>query len=89
LTFSWNDPKDRAKIVRLTADLRNAQVELLSATCAADRLRLHYSAEDIVRFGERQILHKAISSANALCTYFASIAQELESLSSSASELDK
>jgi hypothetical protein len=88
LTFSWDDPKDRAKIVRLTADLRNAQVELLSAACAADRLRLHYSAEDVVRFGERQILHKAISSANALCSYFSSLAQKLESVSS-ARELDK
>ena len=57
--FSWNDPKDRAKIVRLTADLRAVQVELHSAMCAADRLRLHYHVQDIARFGERPVLHKS------------------------------
>lgn len=86
--FSWNDPKDRAKIVRLTADLRAVQVELLSAMCAADRLRLHYHVQDIARFGERAVLHKAISSAKLLCAYFSSVAETLESIPS-ASELDK
>ena len=86
--FSWNDPKDRAKIVRLTADLRSVQVELLSAMCAADRLRLHYSVQDIARFGERAILHKAISSAKALCSYFSTVAEKLEGVPFP-SELDK
>lgn len=86
--FSWNDPKDRAKIVRLTADLRAVQVELLSAMCAADRLRLHYSIEDIARFGERDILHKAISSANALCEYLSFISEKLQSFPT-AGEPDK
>ena len=78
--FSWDDPKDRAKIVRLTADLRTVEVELLSAMCAADRLRLHYSPEEIARFGERHVLDKAISAANALSGYFAAIAKKMQSI---------
>ena len=78
--FSWDDPKDRAKIVRLTADLRTVEVELLSAMCAADRLRLHYSPEEIARFGERHVLDKAISAAHALSTYFAAIAKKMQSI---------
>lgn len=80
MIYSWNDPRDRAKIVRLTADLRTVEVELLSAMCAADRLRLHYSPEDIARFGERHVLHKAIAAVKALSSYFSSIAQKLESV---------
>jgi hypothetical protein len=78
--FSWDDPKDRAKIVRLTADLRNVEVELLSAVCAADRLRLHYSTDDIARFGEERILQKAIAAANSLSAYFSAIAKKMSSL---------
>jgi hypothetical protein len=80
--FSWDDPKDRATIVRLTADLRTVEVELLSAMCAADRLRLHYSTEDIARFGERHILQKAISAVESLSSYFSSIARKVQSMPS-------
>ena len=78
--FSWNDPKDRAKIVRLTADLRSVQVELLSALVAAGRLRLHYSAEEIAHFGEQRVLEKAIEAARDLEQYFSSIAQRMRSV---------
>ncbi|MBZ5722275.1 MAG: hypothetical protein LAO03_18035 [Acidobacteriia bacterium] len=78
--FSWDDPKDRAKIVRLTADLRSVQVELLSALVAAGRLRLHYSTEEIARFGEQQVLQKAIDAARELEDYFSAIAQRMSSL---------
>ena len=53
-------------VARLKADLAAAAVELLSAHCAADRLRLQYSPQDIVSFGERSALKRAISSAEAL-----------------------
>ena len=78
--FSWDDPKDRAKIVRLTADLRSVQVELLSALVAAGRLRLHYTAEEIARFGEQQVLRKAIDAARDLESYFSSIHRRMNSL---------
>jgi hypothetical protein len=74
-----NDASSRqAGIARLISDLRAAKVELLSAECAADRLRLQYSVEDIVSFGERQALKGAIASAGALCRFFASIEDQMK-----------
>jgi hypothetical protein len=63
---------------RLISDLRAAKVELLSAQCAADRLRLQYSVADIVSFGEPQTLQSAIASASALCRFFASIQDQMK-----------
>jgi hypothetical protein len=68
----------RAGIARPISDLRAAKIELLSAQCAADRLRLQYSVADIVSFGERQALKGAISSAGALCRFFASIDEQMK-----------
>ena len=48
-------------VARLKADLAAAAVELLSAHCAVDRVRLQYSPQDIVSFGERSALKRAIS----------------------------
>jgi len=74
----WVDEtKRQAEIGRLIADLRSAKVELLSAQCAADRLRLQYSVEDIVSFGERQALERAIASARALQDFFAMVEDRL------------
>ena len=71
-----DDIKKRSDMARLVSDLRTAKVELLSAQCAADRLRLHYSLQDIVAFGERQTLERAIASARALNRFFSEIEAE-------------
>ena len=63
--------------IRLMADLNTARVELLSAQCAADRVRLQYSPQDIVAFGERRALHRAIASAQALWRFFSEIEAEI------------
>jgi hypothetical protein len=73
-----DDSRKQAGIARLASDLRAAKVELLSAQCAADRLRLQYSVEDIVSFGERHALKGAIASAGALCRFFSSIEDQLK-----------
>jgi hypothetical protein len=67
-----------AGVGRLISDLRAAKIELLSAQCAADRLRLQYSVADIVSFGEPHTLQGAIASANALCRFFASIQDQMK-----------
>ena len=67
-----------SSIARLMADLRSAKVELLSAQCAADRLRLHYSVADIVSFGEGQVLKGAIASASALCRFFGALEEQMK-----------
>jgi hypothetical protein len=65
--------KKQIDIARLKADLAAASVELLSAHCAADRVRLQYSPQDIVAFGERRALQRAITSAEALHRFFSQI----------------
>ena len=64
-------------VARLKADLAAAAVELLSAHCAADRLRLQYSMQDIVSFGERQTLDRAIASAGAMSRFFSQIEAQI------------
>ena len=66
-------PGKQVDINRLKADLSSASIELLSAQCAADRVRLQYSPEDIVAFGERHALKRAIASAEALYIFFSQI----------------
>ena len=74
-----NDESSKpAGVGRLISDLRAAKVELLSAQCASDRLRLQYSVADIVSFGEPQTLQSAIASASALCRFFASIQDQMK-----------
>jgi hypothetical protein len=68
-----DESRRQAGVGRLISDLRAAKVELLSALCAADRLRLQYSVADIVSLGEPHTLKGAIASASALCRFFASI----------------
>lgn len=70
--------KNRIDVSRLKADLSAAAVELLSAHCAADRVRLQYSLHDIVSFGERNALKRAIASAEALCQFFSQIDAHLK-----------
>lgn len=70
--------KNRIDVARLKADLSAASVELLSAHCAADRVRLQYSLHDIVSFGERGALKRAIASAEALCRFFSQIDAHLK-----------
>jgi hypothetical protein len=74
----FNDAsRKQTNIARLIADLRAAKVELLSAQCAADRLRLQYTLQDIVAFGERQTLTRAIASADALHRFFSQVVTQL------------
>jgi len=76
--MSNDEATKQAGIARLISDLRAAKVELLSAQCAADRLRLQYSVADIVSFGERQTLKGAIASAGALCRFFGSLEDQIK-----------
>jgi hypothetical protein len=73
-----DEASKQAGVGRLISDLRAAKVELLSAQCAADRLRLQYSVADIVLFGEPQTLKRAIASAGALCRFFAAIEDQMK-----------
>jgi hypothetical protein len=75
--FSLDEAGDRVAVVQMNSELRQAQLEMLSAQCATDRLRLRYTAEEIARHGQRDLLRKAWASANALAEYYNAIAQHL------------
>jgi len=60
-------------VARLKDDVSAASIELLSAHCATDRLRLRYSPHEIAAFAERTILRKAFGSAESLYRFFSQI----------------
>ena len=70
--------KKQVDVARLKSDLAAAEVEILSAHCAADRVRLQYSTDDVVAFGERSKLKKAIASADALYRFYSVINLKLK-----------
>ena len=68
---------DRVAIMKLNAELRHAQLEMLSAQCATDRLRLNFTPDHIAQHGEPEVLRKAVSSAAALHDYYKYVAQRI------------
>lgn len=70
--------KKKIDVVRLKSDLAAASVELLSAQCATDRIRLQYSPHELVAFGERHSLRRAIASAEAICRFFSQVEAHVE-----------
>jgi hypothetical protein len=75
--FSWDNPEDRVAVVQMNAELRHARLELLSAECATHQLRLRFSVEDLARYGEQDLLRKAIDSAAALNDFYSSIEKHI------------
>jgi len=70
---SREDLPNHLLVVQLNADLRSAQIDLLSAQCATDRLRLRFSPQDMTRYGDRELLRKATNSAIALHDFYQAI----------------
>jgi len=66
-------PGRRVSVLELNSELQQVQLELLSAHCAVHQLRLHYSAEDLARFGRRDVLRKSAEAARALHEFYAAI----------------
>lgn len=75
--------KKQVDIARLRADIAAAGVEVLSAHCAADRVRLQYTPQEIVMFSERNTLKRAIASSEAVYRFFAQIEAQLKHKDSS------
>jgi hypothetical protein len=75
--LSWSKSDDRVAIAQMNSELRNAQLELLSAECATDRLRLRFSAEEVARYGHQDVVRKAVASAAALHEYYGNIVRHL------------
>jgi len=74
---SYDNLDERVSVPQLNSELMLAQLELLSAHCASHQLRLHYSADDLARFGRRDILRKSAEAANALNEFYSAIEKKL------------
>lgn len=65
--------KRQIDVNRLRADVSAAAVELLSAHCAADRVRLQYSPQEIAAYSDHQALKRAVASVEALHRFFSQV----------------
>src|SRR5690348_17050546 len=74
---SCENPDPRVSVLDLNSDLQQAQVELLNAQCAVHQLRLHYSSDDLARFGRRDVLRKSAQAAGALHQFFSEIEKRI------------
>ncbi len=84
--LSWDKPGNRALIFQMNAQLQDAQIELLSAHCATDRLRLRFSAEEIALHGQRDILHKIFGATRALRDFYSAIEEKTNSCETTGSQ---
>lgn len=75
--YSYENPEDRVAIVQMNSELRHAQLELLSAHCATHQLRLHYSVDDLARFGRRDVLRKSAEAASAMNDFYSSLERQM------------
>jgi hypothetical protein len=75
--YEHDDPHAGISVIQLNSELRHAQLELVSAHCATHQLRLRYSAEDLARFGQRDLLRKSAEAASALHEFYQRIANRV------------
>jgi hypothetical protein len=75
--YSYENADDCLSILQMNSELQHAQLELLSAHCATHQLRLRYSADDLARFGRRDVLRKAAETANALNEFYSAIQKKI------------
>jgi hypothetical protein len=75
--FFKSDSDRRIDAFKLDGDLRDAYVELLSAQCAVDRIKLRYAPEEIATKGSSFMVSRSISAANMICEYFSRVQQSL------------
>jgi len=72
-----DNSEERFSIVQLNAELKNTELELMSAHCAVYKLRLRFSTGELARHGHRDVLRKSIETANSINAYFSSLEKEI------------
>lgn len=76
--YEFDEPQEGVSVIQLNSELRHAQLELVSAHCATHQLRLRYSADDLARFGHRDLIRRSAEAACALHEFY----QNIEKLAS-------
>jgi hypothetical protein len=61
----------------MNSELEQAQLDLLSAHYAVHQLRLHYSSDDLARFGRRDVLRKSAEAATVLRDFYAGLESKI------------
>jgi len=74
---SYQNPQHQVSVLQMNSELEEAQLELLSAQYAVHQLRLHYSSDDLARFGRRDVLHKSAEAATALRDFYADVENKI------------
>jgi hypothetical protein len=74
---SYESSDDRLSTAQMNSELQHAQLELLAAHCATHKLRLHYSADDLARFGRRDVLRKSAEAASSLNEFYQTIEKKI------------
>lgn len=75
--YPYEDSEYAGCELELNSELQRAQMELLSAHCATHQLRLHYSSDDLARFGRRDVLRKSAQAASDLSEFYAAIEKKI------------
>jgi hypothetical protein len=71
------EKSDRLFTAQMNSELQHAQLELLSAHCTTRQIRLRYSADDLVRFGRRDVLRKSAEAASFLHEFYSAIEKRI------------
>lgn len=72
------DLPPRVESQRIMNDVYAAYIEVLSAACAVDRIRLRYSLEDIAKYCDSSLVMKAVESTNLICRFFSQLESRLQ-----------
>lgn len=72
-----SDARKRVDSHHVVTDLHAAYVELLSAVCAIDRVRMRHTYEDIANYCEPTLVSNTIRSANSICQYISKLEKHL------------
>lgn len=75
--MSLPDNDRRVEAFKLDGDLRDAYVELLSAQCAVERLKMRYSPHDLASHGSKFMVSRSVTAASVICEYFSSVEKSL------------
>lgn len=83
----WQTPDDKHWTIK--SEFRNFSIDLLSARCAADHLRLQYEPAAIVQALDRDQLEKVISNLIVIIAFVERLEQRLKRLPETAAPHDR